>query len=117
MMLLCRWGCGEGLFHPDLRDRHALRRHLASDCPQASPLRPQRAHPLDGLLLLGHRHQFAVVAGTPAPGHLAAQVAPADALVAFDLGDPLAGPIALSFGNGGQDGEHQLADATSLHLL
>jgi hypothetical protein len=52
----------------------------------------------DGLLL-EDGHQLAGLADAVAPGHSATQVAASLAPVALDLGDALAGPIALGFGD------------------
>ena len=77
-------------------------------------LGPEFADSLDRSLLLGDLDQRAAVRGeAPAEGHAAAEIVAAAPLVARYLDDSLARAVALGLGDGGQDGEDQLADAVA----
>src|SRR3954471_8056470 len=85
--------------------------HAVDDAAQADALGPECPHLPQGYLLLGDRHQLAVLAHPPAERHGAAEITAPPALVLLHFGDPLTNAVPLGLGDGGEDGEHQLADA------
>jgi hypothetical protein len=70
----------------------------------------------DGALLGFVFDQIAAFANRPTERHHAAQMPLAGFLVALNVADALSRTVALGFGDGGHDDEHQLGNTVARHV-
>lgn len=93
-----------------------LRRKHRLDRSKSRTLGAQSASMGDQRLFGGVRHKTAILADSEAERDNAAEVAPALALVALDLGYAFADAVTLCLGDRRQDREDEFADPVARHV-